>query len=64
MARLAERLVGVDFGDRLALLQRLLQAKQMPVDALAVGGPGGVLQVARDRLAEERSAMRVLKQCK
>ena len=57
---LAERLVRVDLGDGLALLETFLQPEQVAVDALAVGSPPCVLQMARDRLAEERSAVHVL----
>lgn len=60
MVRLAERLVGVDRGDGLTIFEQLLEPEEMPVDAMPVRGPRSVLEVARDRLAEERCAVLIL----
>lgn len=51
--RLGESFILVNLGQRLALLQQLLQAKQVSIDALPIGSPGSVLEVTSSSSAEE-----------
>ena len=60
MVRLAERLVRVNLGHGFTFLEQLLQPKQVAVYALPICGPRRILQVTRNRLAEQRCAVLVL----
>ena len=60
MVRLSKRLVRVDLRDGFTLLEQLLETEQVTVDALAICSPRGVLEVSRDRFAEQRGAALVL----
>lgn len=60
MGRPRERRILVYFGQGFAFLEHFLETEQVPVDALAVCCPGGVLQVPSHGPAEECRALLVL----
>ena len=64
MARLGKRRFLKNLGHLLAFAQEHLEAEQVAVDALAVGGERGVLEVAGARLSEQIDPRRVLRKRK